>query len=244
MNTKLQSLTAICSLAFVLMGANGRKTAEAEQLPLKKPSKLAEIFNLPVHASTKPVPLSQVIEIFNELADRPDITFNYLKDGCYARAHLMNKHIISKGIIPMKVWAFQGEEKFSVQLPGREPVKFAWHVAASINTLMPDGSVEEMVIDPSLLNCPAPKEEWHRTMHASNGEEIETTPLGLPPLDREGDYRPGVYTTLYTDIDTVATMFRFQSLQTAGQRSVFPTKTCAKMPKQQQGKTWKAISAP
>lgn len=239
MNNKLRSITAIFSLAAALTGCAGRRTP-LHEIPEQKQPTLQEVFNLHAEAQAKPVPLDQAIDIFNKLSDMPDIAFNFPQEGCYARAHLMNHRMIEMGIVPKKVWAFKGDQPLKVHFPEQEPIEWKWHVASAIPTIMPNGDIQDLVIDPGLFNCPVSTQRWGKDISAPD-DSVEVTPLGVSPKGREGDYSPGIYTDKDTDARALRTMHVALLVQNESPRKVFTSEFCSDGISQQQGRTWPAM---
>lgn len=128
------------------------------------------------------------------MSDEPDIAFNYPPDGCYSRAHLMSERIIERyGIIPQKVWA-QDKDKLDRLDPkityGGDAVRWWWHVAPVISVQQPNGSIVQMVIDPSITAHPVTIEEWKSVM-SDPYALFEVTNLGQPPHAPNGQSYPG-----------------------------------------------------
>jgi hypothetical protein len=107
----------------------------------------------------------------------------------------MAQRLLGMGIQPGKVWAFaQGKsfKKFKnlpVNLVVRTPhhpagmVRWSYHVAPTIRVRRADGSVQMMVIDPSLFHEPVTIKKWLAVQ--TNGSKkpfVSKTRLGQPPL--------------------------------------------------------------
>jgi hypothetical protein len=121
-------------------------------------------------------------DLFKELKNQPQIPFDYPVDCCYTRAHEMCRIMESKGVECKKYWLFDknfGDPlkvkdslapikggkpvEFPEPLSGkREPVKWVYHVAPIVNVKKADGSVSEMVMDPSIASGPVSKDEWRK----------------------------------------------------------------------------------
>ena len=122
---------------------------------------------------------AQAKKIFTAMSKQKDIAFNYPRDGCYARAHLMNERIRQTyGVEPSKVWAF-GDLRVESTTPYKT-VRWGYHVAPAIPVSQPDGSTQMMVIDPSIASQPVTVEGWAAIMHTSAGN-TQVTPSGTPP---------------------------------------------------------------
>ncbi|MGX7828845.1 protein-glutamine glutaminase family protein [Actinokineospora sp. 24-640] len=91
------------------------------------------------------------------------VPFDYPRDGCYIRAHLMAMALQRLGASPRKVFVARKTPPLSPLVgPGRTPVEdvnWSYHVAPVV--LVRDGDVvEEMVFDPSLDAGVLTVDEW------------------------------------------------------------------------------------
>lgn len=134
-----------------------------------------------------PVSISQAKEIFTDMANDSDIAFNYPIDGCFARAYLMNKRMEEKyGVHPYKIWAFAPPgESLEVDTSGYGKVQWGYHVAPVIRVTQADGTIVDMVIDPSISSEPITVEEWKNKMNNPNAKWKVTGP-GEPPYPDQG----------------------------------------------------------
>lgn len=101
-------------------------------------------------------------EVFNKLASRSDIPFNYAKDGCFARAHKMAMLMDDEKIISGKVF-LQG--KFYAQSKSG-PVFWTYHVTPVVLVNM-NGKNEVYVMDPSIFDKPVPLAELKKGLSRS-----------------------------------------------------------------------------
>lgn len=156
--------------------------------------------------NTDPVSLEQATEMFDDVADDADIAYDFPPDGCYARAHLMSSRIEEQyGVEAGKIWAF-GD--LSAQTEGAYgTVNWRYHVASVVPVAQPDGSVEYMVIDPSLADGPITTAEWKALMNDPNAD-LQITEAGTAPTNPqtgtafEGTgYWPGPDPTTYGGLD-------------------------------------------
>lgn len=95
--------------------------------------------------------------------NRPDIPFDWPRDCCYARAREMANALRAKGITVKKIWNYAPEgEVIRVNTPNvREGyVEWWYHVSVMVPVRHEDGSVSDMVLDPSLSNRPLTRDEW------------------------------------------------------------------------------------
>lgn len=138
------------------------------------------------------VSLEEACDIFDLLADEPDIAFGFLADGCYARAHLAHKKLVDLGLYVQKAWAFPADRIGSetpVLLASLLGEKYGWyfHVAPALTVVVPDGSLQKMIIDPSMFDGPVTKKEWACAMGAP-AEKVQISDFGIPPTGYIGSY--------------------------------------------------------
>ncbi len=103
------------------------------------------------------------------------VPFHYPVDGCYDRAHVMENVMTEMGYRVEKVFAVSrkqvglavsgglnveteyGPDTFG---PGTPAVKWWYHVAPIIRVRLNSATVQEMVMDPSILPAPSPIDQW------------------------------------------------------------------------------------
>jgi hypothetical protein len=135
------------------------------------------------------ITLERAVALFTELAARKDIAFRFLRDGCYARAHLMAFHLKRSGVEPRKVWTFASNfmhDPLWVNVPGESGGRIVWkyHVALVISARLPDGEVRDLVLDPSIFDHPVTVDEWSQAQHDT--PEVRYTAPGEPPFPERG----------------------------------------------------------
>jgi hypothetical protein len=153
------------------------------------------------------ITLDQAKALFESMAAQKDIPFNWPKDGCYARAHVMAKRIQEAGEVePGKVWSFGA---LTVDTPHGN-VTWAWHVAPSVPVATEDGGVEAMVIDPSLFDAPVTVETW-KAVQGDPDAKIIRTRLGEPPIPSRGGtgYWPAPDPPMGTEVHAARTNKRY-----------------------------------
>lgn len=201
------------------------------------------------------VKLQTAIDLFDQLADMDDIAFGYAKDGCYARAHIMCRRMIDADLTPSKAWSSDGLEDGSdlvVNCEDGSEVKWGWHVAPALPVILDDGSVIDMVFDPSLFDGPVSTEEWASIMNTSK-EKVSVAAFGSAPPGQGGNYGLWANMNDNTDKEAAATMVSYLGHQKANQRTVFPSQSRQQMIETQQlpssqsqlcGRTWKTGQNP
>jgi hypothetical protein len=153
--------------------------------------------------------------------DRPDIPFNYPVDCCYTRAREMDKEMVAAGVPCGKVWNYASPGNAltvpTTNVPASPPhngqVQWGYHVAPVVPVKQPDGSVEYMVIDPSMEPGPVSIDKWKADQHEPNSTSWQTGPdpyyvdpkrdppvvigadrkayPGPPVVGPDGHYQPG-----------------------------------------------------
>lgn len=94
-------------------------------------------------------------DLFDFLAGQKDIPFHTPCDCCHSRAHAMAKLILSKNVIPGKIWNYGALRVFA----GAGTFSWRVHVAPTIMVRTERG-IEERVLDPSLFQKPVPASDW------------------------------------------------------------------------------------
>lgn len=194
------------------------------------------------------VSFERALELFDELADMGDIAFGYTGDGCYARAHIMCVRLMDMGLQPQKAWAFENEkgQPLTVIMADKK-TEWWFHVAPTLAVQMPDQTIQNMVLDPSLFDGPVSLGEWGKIMQAEP-DNLQVARFGVPPRGYATDYIPrpgcGEKTTSATDMAAKDCMQKYLGLQTSGIRMVFPSQIrqqaaqAQPVQQQKQGKTW------
>ena len=131
---------------------------------------------------------SQAMNVFDKLSKAKHINFEYLKDGCFARAHLMCEWLFDKGLTPKKAWAFQGKEMLKVKF-NHVSFKWGYHVAVALDVEFENKKIENMIFDPGLFDAPVAVKTWRRLIGA-HLNRIEVVPWKASPKGYSGDYTP------------------------------------------------------
>jgi len=169
-------------------------------------------------ASFGPGPMSPpaAAALFAIMASQGDIAFKYPTDGCYARAHLMVQRMQQLGATPGKVWSFAGSptDPLWVTTPNDPAgyVTWGYHVAPTVPVQQPDGTVQDMVIDPSIYDHPVPVGQWKDIQNDS--PTISQTQPGQPPPGSAGSgYWPAADPVSGADADAAKTMKQFKRME-------------------------------
>lgn len=129
----------------------------------KKAAENLNILKKNIHPDSqvgKTISMSRATELFNKATKMGDIAWNYIQDGCYARAHLMARRFEAEGVRVDKVWI-----KGSLYVPDSNPkINWKFHVAPIVYVDDGKGGHQKMVIDPSLFSKPVTVEEWDKKM--------------------------------------------------------------------------------
>jgi hypothetical protein len=145
-------------------------------------------------ASSDTVTLAEAKRTFDWLAGMQDISFGYVDDGCYARAHLMIKRMQARGLKPAKVWSFANGEPLHVKRTNGTYVTWRYHVAPMLRVRLNNGKQAWAVMDPSMFPGPVPVSKWGQAQKKPNGRYnpyITLTRLGQAPRDPHGRRYPG-----------------------------------------------------
>lgn len=199
-------------------------------------------------SAKKSVTLEKALMIFDEQADRTDIAFGYLRDGCYARTHLMCRAFQEMGLSPKKAWVYETTTELHAELPDGRYMHCNWHVAPVLSVQMPDGKVEDLVFDPGLFDGPVTFLQWQNHFDVSESKS-EIVPFGICPRNSTGDYTPGEKTDNKTDKAASDVMADYIKEQGSAPRVVFQTDLRQKMAASiaspsSTGKTWRAQPMP
>ncbi len=141
-------------------------------------------------AQTEPLSVTEAVALFDRLANMDHLAFDWAKEGCYARAHLMCREIQDHGHMPSKAWAFERDGgKLSLSTPEKGIVEWWYHVAPALPVQRASGEVQICVFDPAIFDGPVPLEQWSRTF-GGRAEETYVAAFGVGPDGSRSDYRP------------------------------------------------------
>ena len=120
---------------------------------------------------------------------RPDIPFDWPRDCCYTRAREMAVALSAEGRTPGKVWNYAPpNESLRANTPNVQEgyVEWRYHVAPTVPVRRNDGSVTDMVLDPSLSDTPLTPDQWKALQGNPNSS---LTPSDAAPYYRGRDGR-------------------------------------------------------
>lgn len=86
------------------------------------------------------------------------IPFNFVSDGCYARAHKMRQILNNAGYECQKY--FIHGNLAAQRTPGTCCVQWVYHVAPLVTVMVADPMTQDYILDPSLFNHPVSIHEW------------------------------------------------------------------------------------
>ena len=136
-------------------------------------------------------------QLFNDFKSNAGIPFDYPVDCCYARANEMCRMAEARGIPCQKYWVFEPNwgtpnatsplapvrpDGSAVTFPNpnanfqRTPVHWTYHVAPLIPVRHADGTVENMVFDPSISDRPLSEAQWRNIQGNPPNLMERTTP--------------------------------------------------------------------
>jgi len=151
-------------------------------------------------SSKKTISLEKAQELHDKAKARDDIAWDYTFDGCYARAHLMARMFEEQGVHVDKAWL-----RGSLQVPGEaDTMKWGYHVAPLVYVEEPNGSIKEMIIDPSISDKPLSPEKWSALMEV---EFDKTKRVAYPTPTNTARFRKTSYAVTnsepyWPDLDT------------------------------------------
>ena len=110
--------------------------------------------------------LTAMIESFQ---DESQIPFGYIKDGCYARAHMMDESFRQHGINFAKMFVRGDLAAQNEHMSAR----WWYHVAPLVFVDDGQGNPDPKIIDPGLSDKPMDPEEWVRAMNQGPSIEVD-----------------------------------------------------------------------
>ena len=159
------------------------------------PSKKGGCTTTPCPETKKTLTEKEASQLFQTLKANKNIPFDYPVDCCYSRAHSMCRTMENKGIDCQKLWYFDQDwgkdgasnslsphkpDGSAVSFPDvttgvSKPVTWVYHVAPTVKVKKADGTIQDMVMDPSLADRPLTKDEWKAIQGTPKGAYEEVT---------------------------------------------------------------------
>jgi hypothetical protein len=150
----------------------------------------------PLQGGNTPLTPDQAHQWFDHFRNDTAIPFNYPVDCCYTRARQMANEMAACGVPVGKVWNYAGPGQVlrvpTTNVPpnpdGSEgAVTWGYHVAPVVPVQQPDGSVQNMVIDPSMESGPVTIDKWKADQNDPGSTSAVTSkdPYYRDPQGRE-----------------------------------------------------------
>lgn len=127
---------------------------------------------------------------FDKFKARQDIPWNYPNDCCYNRAHVMAEQLQAAGVAVGKAWNYAPRLDQPLRVnTSNDPkgyVEWGYHVAPTVPVANADGSVQLMVLDPSIASGPITPDQW-KALQGQADSNLVLTNAG--PFYRASDGR-------------------------------------------------------
>ena len=122
----------------------------------QSPLVYAEMQRVSAYSYGKSITMKKAQELFNHAQKMEEIDWEYIRDGCYARAHLMAREFENQGVYVDKAWltGLLGPSS------KKNEVKWRYHVAPVVYVRDEKGKIKKFVIDPSTFDRPVLVEIW------------------------------------------------------------------------------------
>ncbi len=134
----------------------------------------------------------QAAEVCTEFIGNADLALSFVRDGCFARTHIMVRRLTEKGFVPKKIWAFAASAVDPLWVIDRNrKLSWGYHVAPLLWVRLTTGVCAYVVVDPVLADSPMQIDQWVEALHDS--PRVVQTAIGAPPLPHRGGsgYWPG-----------------------------------------------------
>lgn len=171
-------------------GADGRPRQGSECLTPEDERRARGPVTCSQGSNRQRFPVSQVSmararELFEKAARLPGISYGFVDDGCYARAHAIARKLEEEGVLVGKIFT-TGElaalrpiagpalrQKDGTEVPDRY-VRWNYHVAPFV--MVDTGGRREIhVLDPSLFQGPVKVQEWMQAQLATADSYLRET---------------------------------------------------------------------
>lgn len=135
------------------------------------PKYLSKVQNVQPSFFERSISIEKANELYTEAKEMKKIAWNYIQDGCYARAHIVAKKIEEAGIYVDKAWL---KGNLSYQAKSGYITRWNFHVAPMVYVRAKDGNILKYVIDPSTFDKPVPVETWAKKLNINNSSPVKT----------------------------------------------------------------------
>jgi hypothetical protein len=155
-------------------------------------------------------------------AVNPCIPFQYVIDGCYARAHKMMWIITTKyGYACSKLFSFANTGNFKLAVKANKwggcCVTWWYHVAPLVQVQIASNTVRWYVMDPGMFNNPVPWVDWinaQKTKTCSANAGVSTYTSQPASAYQPANYQGNQFTTDPNYVLTDQTLLKYQKLKT------------------------------
>jgi hypothetical protein len=105
---------------------------------------------------------AQAEKLFNTVALAQNMSYKYLKDGCYARTTAITRIAEKEQIYMGRIYA-EGLLRYKTNDVPIVTQLWGWHISAVVSVLVKNKPTI-MVIDPSLFSKPVTEKEWEKAL--------------------------------------------------------------------------------
>jgi len=112
------------------------------------------------------------LELFDQFKSDKKMAFEFPMDGCYARATMMARIAEDNDIKVAKIYA-EGILRVLKASKNFPEVIWGYHVAPIAGVKQADGTIVNMVFDPSLFDKPVPVDAWLNRMSGDGDPKAE-----------------------------------------------------------------------
>lgn len=173
--TTTNSAQAALAAADKILQQGNKKSVDIKDVQKELKSELSNIKVKYLHTDTfgelngRLATNQELTAMIESLKDESDIPFGYIKDGCYARAHLMDESFRQHGINFAKMFVRGDLAAKNEHMAAR----WWYHVAPLVFVDDGQGNPEAKIIDPGFSDKPLDPEEWVKAMNQGPSIEVD-----------------------------------------------------------------------